>query len=148
MSGTGLRVALRQTTSADAEYCFRLHEGTLGPYVEEIWGWDEAEQRARFGFEPGRTQIITADGVDAGSLIVETWPEAVYLGRIEVHPAYQSRGIGGHVVRTLLAEAAGHGLPVVLDVLTVNVRARAFYERLGFVEIGRPAEHKLRLRHG
>ncbi|MFD9890343.1 GNAT family N-acetyltransferase [Amycolatopsis sp. NPDC059027] len=144
----GVRVALRQTTVADAEYCFRLHEDTLGPYVDRIWGWDEAEQRARFAFSAARTQIITADGIDAGSLIVETRPEEIYLGRIEIHPDYQSRGIGGHVVRTLVAQATERGLPVVLDVLAVNVRAKAFYERLGFVEIGRPAEHKIRLRHG
>jgi RimJ/RimL family protein N-acetyltransferase len=36
---------------------------------------------------------------------------------------------------------------VVLEVFDVNLRAKAFYERLGFVETGRPREHKIAMRH-
>jgi putative acetyltransferase len=146
---TSFQVALRQSTAADREYCYRLHRSALGEYVEQIWGWDEAEQRAyhESHFDAARTQIITVDGGDAGMLcVVEDEGDEVCLGLIELHPAYQGQGIGSHIVRTLLAEAESRGKTVVLEVLDVNHRAKAFYERLGFREAGRPAAHKIRMR--
>jgi len=35
----------------------------------------------------------------------------------------------------------------VLEVLDVNTRAKAFYERLGFRETGLPRPHKIALRY-
>jgi ribosomal protein S18 acetylase RimI-like enzyme len=101
-------------------------------YVEAVWGWVEDDQRALHerGFDPARTQIITVGGRDAGVLIVEDSPGFVYLGRIEIHPDYQGRGIGSGVIRGLLRDR-----PVELDVLAVNRRAHALYRRLGFHEV-------------
>jgi putative acetyltransferase len=143
------RVALRQARTADREYCFQLHRSALGEYVEAIWGWDEAAQRERHedNFERDRTQIITVNGHDAGSLNVDEGDGEVALGRIELEPEYQGRGIGGHIVRALITEAASRGEDVVLEVLDVNTRAKVFYERLGFVETGRPKAHKIRMRY-
>jgi hypothetical protein len=39
-------VQLRPAEPGDAEFCYRLHRAALGPYVAQVWGWDEAEQRA------------------------------------------------------------------------------------------------------
>lgn len=44
-------------------------------------------------------------------------------------PAYRGQGVGGAVLRELLAGISG---PVFLYVFAKNVRARALYERLGF----------------
>ena len=80
-------IALRSATPADSEFCFRLHKAAMGDYVRAIWGWDEQVQRdfhAR-AFNPGRWQIITADGADAGLLDVEYRPGEIYLSRL----AYQ-----------------------------------------------------------
>ncbi|WP_410615241.1 GNAT family N-acetyltransferase [Amycolatopsis sp. lyj-109] len=143
------RVGLRRLRPGDAEFCFRLHRRALGEYVDAIWGWDESAQRAHHekNFDAAHTQVITVDGRDAGVLTVLDGGTETVLGLIEVDPAYQGRGVGGHVVRTLLAEAASRGQDVVLEVLDVNTRAKAFYERLGFVETGRPREHKIALRY-
>lgn len=143
------QVALRQTTAADFEYCFGLHRGALGEYVEAIWGWDELDQRTRFqdAFDPAGTQVITVNGHDAGALNVAEADGAVVLGRIELDPAYQGRGIGGHIVGALVSEAASRGEDVVLEVLDVNTRAQAFYARLGFRESGRPRKHRVEMRY-
>ncbi|GHE47499.1 hypothetical protein GCM10017771_68360 [Streptomyces capitiformicae] len=82
-------VDLRPATPADSEFCFQLHKAAMGSYVTAVWGWDDEDQRAHHerSFRPGRWQIITVDGTDAGLLIVEYGATDVYLGRIELHPA-------------------------------------------------------------
>jgi len=132
-------VALRPATPADSEFCYQLHKAAMGGYVTAIWGWDEQVQRdfhAR-SFNPGRWQIITAGGADIGMLDVEYRPREIYLARIEIDPGYQGRGIGTHLIGALADEAAQQGQDLVLDVLTVNHRAQALYQRLGMTEVAR-----------
>ncbi len=148
MPAPKINVVLRPATPADSEFCFRLHEAAMGGYVAAIWGWEDQGQRAYHerAFSPGQWQIITADGADVGMLAVEYRPTEVYLGRIEIDPAYQGRGIGGQIVTSLLGEARQRGQDLVLDVLTVNPRARALYERLGLVEVSRHGEGNIKVR--
>lgn len=142
-----MEVRLRDATPADSEFCYRLHRAALGPYVTAIWGWDEAEQRGfhERGFDPPNTKIILVDGEPAGRLDVARRPDEIHLRLIELLPAYQGKGVGGRLVRDLIAEAAAHGQVISLEVLAVNTRAHALYERLGFRETGRD-ELKVRMR--
>jgi ribosomal protein S18 acetylase RimI-like enzyme len=141
-------IALRPATPADNEFCFQLHKAAMGAYVTAIWGWDDTVQRqfhAR-GFVPDRWQIITADGMDIGILIVEHRPTEVYLARIEIHPDHQGRGIGTALIHQLLDDARQRGQRLVLDVLAVNHRARAFYRRHGFQEMTRHGDNNIKIR--
>jgi ribosomal protein S18 acetylase RimI-like enzyme len=65
-------------------------------------------------------------------LIVEESEDEIYLAEIQVAPAWQGRGIGSSVVRSLMDRAAASERPLTLRVLHVNDRARKLYERLGF----------------
>jgi ribosomal protein S18 acetylase RimI-like enzyme len=147
-----MRIGLRPAVAEDSDFCFRVHRAAMGPYIAEIWGWDDEVQADyhRRAFESSRFQVITVDGVDAGLLHVERRPDEIYLGRIELDPPYQGRGVGGRLIGGLLREAAAAGLPVTLDVLVVNSRARALYQRLGFRELGRHGDNgvKIRMRTG
>ncbi|MEU5593415.1 GNAT family N-acetyltransferase [Streptomyces sp. NPDC020298] len=141
-------IGLRPATSADSEYCFQLHKAAMGPYVTAVWGWDDQAQRdfhAR-AFTPGSWQIITADGTDAGMLLVEHRPTEIYLARIELHPDHQGRGIGSRLIRGLLHQAHGRGGDLTLDVLAVNQRAQALYRRLGLHEVTRHGEQDIKIR--
>ncbi|XVQ88257.1 GNAT family N-acetyltransferase [Microbispora siamensis] len=144
-------IGLRPATQADSEFCFRLHKAALGEYVAAIWGWDEQDQRGHHArvFDPGNTRIVTVDGADAGMLSVDYRPTEIYLGRIEIDPAYQGRGIGTHLITALLDEARRRGQDLLLDVLTVNHRAHALYRRLGFKDVARHGggDIKIRMRH-
>ncbi|MDT3441630.1 GNAT family N-acetyltransferase [Pseudofrankia sp. BMG5.37] len=141
-------VGLRPATSGDSEFCFALHRDAMGRYVEQIWGWDDALQRAHHErtFDPARTQIITVDGHDAGSISVERRPTETYLGRIEIHPGYQGQGIGSRLIQSLLDEAARRGHPVTLDVQAVNQQAHALYRRLGFHDVARHGQNNIKTR--
>jgi ribosomal protein S18 acetylase RimI-like enzyme len=141
-------VGLRPAATDDSDFCFALHRAAMGGYVAAVWGWDDAVQAGfhKRVFDPARTRIITVDGRDAGVLIVEERPDEFYLGRIELHPDFQGRGVGGGLIRLLLAEAEAGGRPVTLDVLAVNERAHALYRRLGFRELGRHGDGNVKIR--
>ena len=130
-------IALRPASAEDAEFFFALHERSLGPYVEQIWGWDDDEQRAYLGthFAPDRVRVIVVDGVDAGRLDVEQRGDEIFLALIELTPEYQGRGFGSRLIRELLDRADGKR--VTLSVLGVNDRAHQLYRRLGFTEVSR-----------
>jgi ribosomal protein S18 acetylase RimI-like enzyme len=141
-------IALRPAAPADSEFCFQLHKAAMGGYITAIWGWDERVQRGFHtrAFNPGRWQIITADGADIGMLAVEYRPDEIYLARIEVQPGHQGLGIGTRLISALLDEAEHKGQGLVLDVLAVNVRAQALYQRLGMKEVSRHGDLKITMR--
>jgi ribosomal protein S18 acetylase RimI-like enzyme len=130
-------ISLRPATRADDEFCYQLHKAAMGGYVAAVWGWDEQVQREYHAraFKPRRWQIITVNGADAGMLSVEYRPDEVHLARIEIRPRLQGRGIGTRIINALLAEARQRRQDLVLDVLVVNERARALYQRLGLTEV-------------
>ncbi|MFI0355236.1 GNAT family N-acetyltransferase [Actinomadura sp. 9N407] len=140
-------VVLRPATPADCEFCFQLHKAAMGDYVTAIWGWDEQAQRDFHtrGFDPGHWQIITTDGADIGMLNVEYRATEIYLGRIEVHPDHQGRGIGTRLITALLNEAERREQDLVLDVLVVNHRAHALYQRLGLREVARHGDGNIKI---
>ena len=142
-----MSVALRPATSADSEFCYQLHKAAMGGYVTAIWGWDEQIQRGFHAraFNVDRWQIITVGGSDAGMLDVEYRPGEIYLSRIEIHPSYQGRGIGTRLVSALAAEARQKGHDLVLEVLAVNHRAQALYQRLGLTEVARHGDGNIKI---
>lgn len=139
---------LRPATPADSEFCFQLHKAAMGGYVAAIWGWDDAVQRDFHAskFDPSRWQIITIDGAAVGILIVEYRPAEIYLARIEIHPDHQGRGIGASLIRQLTDQAHRRGQHLALDVLVVNDRALAFYQRHGLREEARHGDGGIKVR--
>ena len=140
-------VTLRPATPADAEFCYQLHKAAMGGYITAIWGWDEQAQRASHAraFNRGRWQIVTAGQADIGILDVEYRPGEIYISRIEIHPDYQGRGIGTFLISALADEAKRKGQDLVLDVLAVNHRAQALYQRLGMKEVARHGDNNIKI---
>jgi ribosomal protein S18 acetylase RimI-like enzyme len=124
---------LRPITDADFDWAFELHKAALGDYVEQTWGWDETLQRRMFakGFRRKSRQVIEAGGQDIGVLLVEERPDEVYLGLLELLPAWQNKGIGTEILRRLLRRAAHANRALSLHVLRANPRAVALYAREG-----------------
>jgi ribosomal protein S18 acetylase RimI-like enzyme len=140
-------VALRPAVAADSEFCYQLHKAAMGEYVAAIWGWREQAQRDvhDWAFNPGHWQIITAGGEDIGMLDVERRPDEIRIARIEIEPRWQGRGVGTELLSTLISEAGQNGQDLVLDVLAVNHRAMALYQRLGMTEVARHGENDIEI---
>ncbi|MGD0165828.1 MAG: GNAT family N-acetyltransferase [Gaiellaceae bacterium] len=118
---------------SDREFFVALRNATLKRYVEEIWGWDEAEQRARsdLAFERLPIEIVEENGLPVGSLAIVHEDDYDVLEFVAVLPEAQGQGIGSALIAAVQEEAAQRGAVLRLSVL-VNNPARALYERLGF----------------
>ena len=130
-------IALRPATADDAEFLYLLARDSLGPYVEEIWGWDDDVQRdlQQRWLERGGVEIIEEKRRPIGCLKVTRHADHVFLDRVAFVPTAQRRGLGTRLVQKVMADAAVDGLSVRLSVLENNP-ARRLYERLGFRIIG------------
>lgn len=125
--------ALRPATMEDLEPMMRIgHEG-LRPYVEALWGWDQAEHEAQFRdhFTPASISIILFEGWAAGYLKVEDRGDHLFLEGIYLGREARNQGVGAEVIGDLLQRGRREGRPVRLRVLRPNP-ARRLYERLGF----------------
>ena len=95
-------------------------------YREGFADWTQEQVR---GEVPGSTtSVVGLDGHDVGRLRVVRTEDDLELGGLQLRPAYQGRGLGGAILRELMAEAEAIGRRFVLSVEKDNPRARAFYE--------------------
>lgn len=93
----------------------------------------EAQSRHYFGHYPrGRFALIEQQGAPIGRLLVAELPGQLRLVDIALLPSHQRLGIGSTLIRQLQVEAAAKDLSIQLQVDPAS-RARALYERLGFI---------------
>ncbi len=103
---------------------------------------DLADISASFLAKGGEFLVVEWDGhvVGMGGYRPDADNQATIL-RVRVHPATRRRGIGRALMAELERRAAETGLnSMFLDTATNQPAAMAFYEALGFHEIGR--EHQ------
>jgi ribosomal protein S18 acetylase RimI-like enzyme len=138
-------VSIRRASIDDRDRLYAVHRAALGPYVAELWGWDEDWQAEHFAkrFDPHRVQVIECDGYLAGFFITIEDGGGTMLSTIEIEPQWQGRGLGTAIINGLVANAQAGGKSVRLQVFKVNHRAHDLYRRLGFVKTGETATYVL-----
>ncbi|MBF4622401.1 GNAT family N-acetyltransferase [Clavibacter sp. VKM Ac-2542] len=126
------RWILRPALPADAAWMAELRAVALRPDLERLGRWDPARVRRRFldGWAPERTCVIRVGGRDAGLIARREEPDAHWIEHFYLDPALHGAGIGGEVLRDLMAQH-GDGRPFRLDVFQGSA-ARRLYERAGF----------------
>jgi ribosomal protein S18 acetylase RimI-like enzyme len=136
-------LTLRPATQAHFDFAYAVKRAAFKTYVDLVWGWDDDAQRGfharRFAAQEFR--IIHVDKTDVGYLAVLRTPDYLDVEQLFILPEHQSKGIGRACMLLVMVEARQQGLPVRLQVLKVNPRARAFYTRLGFVRSGETETH-------
>jgi putative acetyltransferase len=145
---------VRARRKSDAAAFAKLHSEPS--VMEGTWQMPfqtEAAWVARFEQTPPGSHVLVAE-VDgelvgsAGLFALGTSPRLRHAASfgISVHPAMQGRGVGDALLRAILEQAdTWLGLVrVELDVYADNERARALYERHGFVVEGRARAMALR----
>ncbi len=138
-------ITLRPARPNDLDMLDAMHTLCMRPHVERVYPWEPELFRGMF--DPSVTEVIVADGADAGMLTLTEEPAAIRLRTIIVFPAFQGRGIGRVVIERLLRRAEGAGVAVRLQVLQGNP-ARGLYERLGFRVAGETATHHIMVSRG
>ena len=137
-----MRYSLRQAIESDIEPMMLIgHEG-IRPYVEQLWGWDQADQERRFreNFNVAKIKIVNIDGQDVGYLDVENHDDHVFLAGIYLDRRYRRRGIGTELIREMLSICRSLRKPLRLRVLCPNP-AQHLYARLGFRQVEETETH-------
>lgn len=138
----GNQIRIRPSRESDGDFAYQTLERTMRDYAVAVFGkWLEAQAREETASDAGsgRSQIIELGSERVGLLCVERLATHFQLDQLFIVPEHQRQGIGGHVLRLVLAQARAVRLPVRLRVLRGNP-AKRLYERHGFVVVSETPE--------
>ncbi|HYD43075.1 MAG TPA: GNAT family N-acetyltransferase [Anaeromyxobacter sp.] len=136
VAGAGDAPALQAVLDAVRDY-YVLTEGVAAPpdAARELVAETEADETRRVFLLRG------ASGPPLGFLdlhLHQPEPGVAHVGVLALRPEARGRGVGGELVEALAAALAAAGFAALrCSVGDENPEARAFWERVGFAEVGR-----------
>ena len=138
-------IILRKAQDSDSEFAYYVKKLAFGDYVNQVWGWDEAEQQQlhQKRFVSQEYRVIQWSGIDVGILATVKDTDCLKLNQLFILPDYQHKGIGRACMMLVIDEAASSKSPVKLQVLKVNKKALTFFQKLGFKKTGESDTHIL-----
>jgi ribosomal protein S18 acetylase RimI-like enzyme len=138
-------VTRRAASPEDLAFLLTLRTITMAPHHHNA-GIDQTleQHRARILDHYECAEIIEEHGEPVGLWKVARSPTEWHLMQVQLLPSRQGAGIGGSLIRLLLADARVASVSVRLNVLKANP-ARRLYERLGFRIVGE-TEHAFCMR--
>ena len=138
---------LRPEEAADQDFRFQLFCDSrlpewdmvpLDPAVrEQLMRHQFQAQAATYAarFPNARFDIIELEGQPIGRIVVNRPGQYLHLVDHAIVPHLRNKGIGTTIMRTLMDEARGAGIPFRLKVASSNDPSLRLYLRLGFVPI-------------
>ncbi len=141
-----IRTTLRAATSQDREILYRIYASTRADEMAVVpWSEEQKERFLRFQFDAQHSyymehfkraafDLILLDGEPIGRLYVDRRRDEIRLIDIALLPESRGRGIGGAIMREILAEGEQAGKLVRIHVEHNNPAMR-LYHRLGFEKI-------------
>ncbi len=134
---------IRKAEASDSEFVFTVKKAAFREYVEQVWGWDDNYQRKLHDkrFAAQNVCIVQWCEVDVGFLAISHTSDMLKVDQLFILPEHQGRGIGSACMTRIVNDAGLEQKPVMLQVLKVNTRGIAFYQRLGFTIIGESTTH-------
>lgn len=150
---TSEAITLRPVRLEDEAFLHEVYASTRQAELDAT-GWDAAQReaflRSQFAsqhrhytthFADAQFSVIERGGQSVGRLYVHRGAVEIGLVEIALLPAHRGAGIGGRMVKEVIAEAERTGLPVGAYVECGNDGSRRFFERLGFVVVGQEGAH-------
>jgi GNAT superfamily N-acetyltransferase len=140
-------ISLRPVGDGDEAFLFEVFAATRGGALraaglddKSVTGLLSLQFRARqaqyrSGYPEAQWALVLRDGQRIGYWCVARRDQAIVLVDVALLPAHSGAGVGGRLLKGLLAEADAARLPVLAHVEKTNP-ARRLYERLGFEAVG------------
>jgi ribosomal protein S18 acetylase RimI-like enzyme len=142
-----MNITLRPVLESDDSFLFGLYASTRAAEMALV-PWPDAQKQAfvQMQFTAQKTSytkqfpgaqhaVICRDGDPVGRVYLDKSKERFHILDITVCDACRNQGIGGVVLREILAEAMEAGKPTTIHVENFNRSVRLF-ERLGFRPAG------------
>lgn len=145
---------IRPEDGEEMEFLYRVYASTRTEELAPVpWSGEEKEEFLRMQFQAQHVYyrehygeadflVILNGGEPIGRLYVQRWPDDIRLVDIALLPEHRGGGIGGALVRELLAEGEREGKTVSIHVERFNPAMR-LYERLGFEKKGEAGVYHL-----
>jgi len=132
--------SFRAATKADFEPLLDLRLRVMRPALERIGRFDPDRARQYFGegFDLDWMRVILVEDAIAGCVCFRREDEHWVLEYFYLEPRFHRSGLGGAILRALLAEADRSGRVVRLEVVKGSESAH-LYERHGFARNGEGA---------
>ncbi|WP_090642095.1 GNAT family N-acetyltransferase [Paenibacillus sp. UNC496MF] len=127
------QITLRQSQISDVETIANLRVIVLRNDLTRLGRFDEEKVRQRFrnSFDAVHTWMFEKASSFVGSVALKPTLDGYVLEHFYIHPNYQGKGIGSHVLKNLLEQNDVKGKCVTLNVLQGSP-AKRLYERFGF----------------
>jgi GNAT superfamily N-acetyltransferase len=115
------------------EFSYQVKKEAEGEYITHMFDWDEDAQRDFHAkaWQQQKPDIITYDGKLIGTIATIESEDCIEIGQFFILPEYQNRGIGTHLLKSILSKADRLGKNLTLCFLKNN-RVKSLYVRNGF----------------
>lgn len=138
---------MRAVQPEDGDFLLQVYASSRADEMALV-DWDEAQKMAflrmqseaqyaqyHARFPDAQYSIILYKGSPVGRFWIGRTAEQIRLLDIAILPEFQNRGVGGALLRSLVAESEAAGKPLRHMVFKMNTAAMRFYERFGFSPI-------------
>ncbi len=139
-----MRYELQIATEDDKSWLDDLRRAVYKEIVVSTFGRFEEERHQRHCeecWERGNINIVRIDGTSVGMIQLAEGADSIELCEIQLHPNHQGKQLGQTLVRDVIHRSIASDKKLVLSTGLKNVRAKAFYERLGFRVTGQSDTH-------
>lgn len=115
------------------EFSYQVKKVAEGEYITHMFNWDEDVQRDFHvrAWQQQKPDIVTYDGKLIGTIATIESEDCIEIGQFFILPDYQNKGIGTHLLNSILDKADQLGRKVTLRFLKNNP-VKSLYVRNGF----------------
>ncbi|MDH4068751.1 MAG: GNAT family N-acetyltransferase [Dehalococcoidia bacterium] len=115
------------------EFSYQVKKEAEGEYITSMFDWDEDVQRDFHAkaWQQQKPDIITYDGKLIGTIATIEDKDCIEIGQFFILPEYQNKGIGTHLLKSILSKADELSKNVTLKFLKNNP-VKSLYVRNGF----------------
>jgi GNAT superfamily N-acetyltransferase len=141
-----MNLEVKAARPGDLAWLFDLHRAAHRALVEVAYQpWKDVEQQRYVAAMVSDFDVFIMENLDGrvGAIYLGVRGDDVWVEMIQVLPAQQGNGVGTAALRWIARRAAGQSRGVRLQVHHMNPRARALYERMGFMALETTDTHQL-----